>query len=515
MRKSRVLIFVVAVMIVAGGLRFARLSQRPLHTDEAVHAEKFRELLEQGTYTYDPFEYHGPTLNYLTLVLARLRGQATYQAITEWTLRAGPALMGMLLILMPLGLWGLVDKRVIGLTMVFIAVSPAMVFYSRYYIQETFLVCFTAGLLVSVLQYLHKPHWAWAVMTGVCVGLMHATKETCVIAFFAVCAAVFFTRVKGKRIRISWSHAALCLGSGALVSVACFSSFFTQWQGVWDSVATYAVYFGRAGHEGANHHHHWFYYLDLLTWVEFLEWPGWNEDYTVIGAFLGIWWVFRQEIRSQTQARTLRCVALFTLVTLVVYSLIPYKTPWCMLTFLYGMLVLAAFATVELAAWLADRQERVVLWTLLIVMGVISPLGQAVAENFVYETDTTNPYVYGHTHKDIFALSDELHALVRHAPQGRKPVIQVVCPGKDYWPLPWYLRDYGEVGYWSAVDMNEPLGDIIVFQRPVEADIMTLLSKHELYVRLFKEPMLLRPGVPLEAYVRKSLWDARWSDVDE
>jgi hypothetical protein len=347
---------------------------------------------------------------------------------------------------------------------------------------------------------------------------MHATKETCVIAFFAVCAAVFFTRVKGKPIRICWPHAALLLASGALVSAAFYSSWFTRWQGVWDSVATYVVYFQRAGHEGANHHHHWFYYLDLLTWVEFLEWPGWNEDVTVIGAFLGIWWVFRHEIRSRTQARTVRVVALFTLVTLVVYSLIPYKTPWCMLTFLYGMLVLAAMATVELADWLTDRTERVVLWAVLGGLGVISPLAQAVAQNFVYEADPTNPYVYGHTHTDIFTVSDELHALIRSAPEGQVPTIQVVCPGKDYWPLPWYLRDYAHVGYWSAVDMNEPPGDVIVFQPSVAADVTRLIDRfpdRELYYRLFKEPLLLRPGVPLEAYVRKSLWDNLGSDTIE
>jgi len=519
MKKTLLLSFVVAVMIVAGVLRFARLSQRPLHTDEAVHAAKYSEMLDRGFYEYDPNEYHGPTLNYLTFVLAKCLGQATYQDISEWTLRAGPALLGMLLVLMPLGLWGLVDKRVIGLTMAFTAVSPAMVYYSRYYIQETFLVCFTAGLLVSVLRYMHKSHWGWALMAGVFSGLMHATKETCIIAFAGLVLAVFFTRSKASRSPIKWSHAGLFLASGVLVSAACFSSFFARSQGIWDSVATYAVYFQRAGHDGANHHHHWFYYLDLLTWVEFLEWPGWNEDYTVLGAFLGIWWVFRQEIRSATDTRTMRCVALFTLVTLFGYSLIPYKTPWCMLTFLYGMLVLAALATVELIHWLAERKERMVVWALLVSLGVVSPLAQAVAQNFVYDSDQTNPYVYAHTHRDIFELSDDLHRLTRCVPEGEPPVIQVVCPGKDYWPLPWYMRDYKHVGYSSAVDMNKPPGDVILFQPSVTDDVLTLLferfPKHELYVLQSPDSMLLRPGVPWAMYLRKSLWEAQWSDVNE
>jgi len=211
-------------------------------------------------------------------------------------------------------------------------------------------------------------------------------------------------------------------------------------------------------------------------------------------------------------------VALFTLATLFAYSLIPYKTPWCMLTFLYGMLVLAAFATVELIHWSTDRKERVVVWGVIVSLGAISPLAQEVAQNFVYDSDQTNPYVYAHTHRDIFDMSEQLHRLVRCAPEGELPVIQVVCPGRDYWPLPWYMRDYDQVRYSSSVDMNQPAGDIVLFQPAVEADMMRLLferfPKHELYVGLNAEPMWLRPGVPWVGYVRKSLSDAQWNDAD-
>ena len=50
-------------------LRWPDLNHRPLHNDEAVNAIKFKDLWEQGRYAYDPEEYHGPTLYYLTLPL--------------------------------------------------------------------------------------------------------------------------------------------------------------------------------------------------------------------------------------------------------------------------------------------------------------------------------------------------------------------------------------------------------------------------------------------------------------
>jgi predicted membrane-bound mannosyltransferase len=85
---SCVLILIAAVAAI--GVRTLNLSQRPMHVDEAVHADKFRDLLENGRYVYNPHEYHGPTLNYATLVPALLSGAGTYVQVTESTLRIVP-----------------------------------------------------------------------------------------------------------------------------------------------------------------------------------------------------------------------------------------------------------------------------------------------------------------------------------------------------------------------------------------------------------------------------------------
>ena len=44
----------LGAVLLAAALRFPELSLRPMHADEAVHAEKFRTLLEGGGYAYDP-----------------------------------------------------------------------------------------------------------------------------------------------------------------------------------------------------------------------------------------------------------------------------------------------------------------------------------------------------------------------------------------------------------------------------------------------------------------------------
>src|SRR5688572_14686839 len=134
---------VIGIALVAGlALRLARLDARPMHNDEANQAIKFGALLESGDYAYDAFDHHGPTLYYLTLPVAWLRGQATLAATDEWTLRSLPAAFGaatiLLLPLLPAGL-----GRATGTSAaVLMAVSPGMVFYSRMYIQESIFACF-------------------------------------------------------------------------------------------------------------------------------------------------------------------------------------------------------------------------------------------------------------------------------------------------------------------------------------------------------------------------------------
>src|SRR5688500_11871403 len=88
------------LLIAAGGLaiRLPRLAERPMHCDEAVHAEKFKELWINGRYVYDPHEYHGPTHYYAALPIVWLSRTPDYDHLSEATLRLTPVLFGVLLI---------------------------------------------------------------------------------------------------------------------------------------------------------------------------------------------------------------------------------------------------------------------------------------------------------------------------------------------------------------------------------------------------------------------------------
>ena len=121
-----------------------------MHNDEANQAIKFGALLESGEYAYDAFDHHGPTLYYLTLPVAWLRGQATLAATDEWTLRGVPVAFGaatiLLLPLLPAG----IGRAAGAAAAVLMAVSPAMVFYSRMYIQESMFACFALAFAIAL-----------------------------------------------------------------------------------------------------------------------------------------------------------------------------------------------------------------------------------------------------------------------------------------------------------------------------------------------------------------------------
>ena len=64
---------------------------------------------------------------------------------------------------------------------IFLAVSPAMVFYSRYFIHEMLLVFFTLLTLAAGWRYAKKRSVFLVRADGRGLGLMFATKETFVL----------------------------------------------------------------------------------------------------------------------------------------------------------------------------------------------------------------------------------------------------------------------------------------------------------------------------------------------
>jgi uncharacterized protein (TIGR03663 family) len=505
------------VLAVLGGawLRLAHLGARPIHHDEAVQAVKLGELLESGRYVYDPREYHGPALNYLSLPIVRLAGARRLVDVTETQLRLLPALCGIGLVAL---IWLLRDGlgRAGALwAAALTAVSPALVYYSRDYIAEMLLVLFSFGAIVGGWRYLHggtRGRFGWLVLAGASVGMMHASKETFVIALFAMAVAAALALAlsnQGFRAPLARSLPALgaALAIGAVVSVLLFSSFLSNARGPLDSVATYAVYLGRAsGRQDASWHvHPWWYYLGVLLWQ---GGAAWTQAPVLALALVGCVAAAARRGLGEADASLVRFLGIYALVLLVIYSVLPYKTPWCVLGALQAMLLLGGVgAGVVLRA---VRGRAVVVGLLLVVL--VWMACQAWRASLVAYADTANPYAYVQTTDDVPALARRLEQVA-----GPALPIQVICPGNDYWPLPWYLRGRAHVG-WLAEVPEGPLAPVLVVKPEAEAALAGKLfapsaAGGRLYVPLDGphggRDWLLRPNVPLRVYVRLDVWEER------
>ncbi|MCH7871500.1 MAG: TIGR03663 family protein [Planctomycetes bacterium] len=517
----------LAIVIVAAAFRLPALDARPMHTDEAVHAYKFDEFWRTGEYVYDPFEYHGPTLYYFTWPIMWLGGGATYAEANETTFRLGPALFGIgLILLLPLVADGL-GRPATVIAGLLIAVSPAMTFFSRYYIQEPLLTFFAFAMIACGWRYVRSKKIVWALLCGASIGLMHASKETSIISWAAsAMAIVFLIFLRRKRrgggrpeqaqlVRETVQYASKKDGKGflavaapivcatvvaAAVSIMCFSTFFQNWRGPIDSLGTYQTYFHRAGTQGL-HLQPWYYFLKIFSYTQYGRGPVWTELFIIALAIVGICSALFSHRRDARAMDLPRFLAVYALIQLVVYSAIPYKTPWCMLQFFHPLCLLAGVGAQRLIR--AARWLPLQIWAATAMLaGVAHLTTQSYRLNFDFSFAhrTAQPYIYAHTLNGMKKMAVWVDRLAEVHEDGDDMLVKVIAD--DAWPTPWYLRHLPNVGYWPALpdDVDAPV--IIVAETLYEE--FDARRKQEYHVSIYG----LRRGVRMLVCAEQSLFEA-------
>jgi len=514
-----VLIVLLALALGLGWFyRFPGLGLRPMHVDEAILGIKFLEFWQSGWFDYDPKDYHGPLLHYLTLAFAKLMGSSDPAAITGDHLRLVVAVLGMGLVLSTLLVTDALGRFATGVAALLVALSPMQVFYSRYYIMEMPFVLGLALLMFSCWRYAKDAGWWWLVVAGVSIGALHATKETFVINLVAMgcgwAAARLLTEgftpprrspgmFLGEKRRMSmplkpWMWVALL---AVITSVGLFSGGFHfgspgSVQDVKESVLTYGSYLTRSG--GVGHEKPWFYYVTMLFWHRDVF--VWSE--AMIGglAVLGMLHAFLGRFPKDGPRQAFQIfLAVYALAATAAYSIIPYKTPWTFLSVQHALILLAGVGAQWVFAWSKWRT-----WKLLCTALLIAGFWHLCLQNMFTMNDRGRanlraPYVYSHTTDSAVKLVQRLRAL-----QTLKPVefaAQVINVDSG-WPLPWYLRDVKTIGYQTTVPANLDAPVIVV-----DADLAP-----EVHAKLAGKPYEsdffgVRPGVNVVLMVQKDWWD--------
>ena len=492
-------------------LRLARLDVRPMHHDEANQAVKFGALLERGEYAYDAHDHHGPTLYYLTLPFAWLRGQATLASLDEWTLRGVPAAFGAAtILLLPLLAAG-IGRTAVAAAALLMALSPAMVFYSRMYIQESMFACFTLTFAIAIGRATTERGWRWPMLAGIAAGLAAATKETAVIvlpASLAACALAWWslgsTRSSVAPANAGWRRAAIVsLATGAGIASLFYSSFLAHPGGVLEPLRAAATYFQRGVDPGQPRAP-----VALLPpppRLVVVRRPGVDRG---AGARPG-----RRRRGDGVDSRSIgrRPEAAFwrryltgtAALTLAIFSAIPYKTPWNLLPFYAVTIVAAGIGVSALARATASRAAHVVLAGAVAIAS--AHLGwQAWRASVVYASDPRNPYVYAQTVPDAVRMAArirDLAALHRRAranagngdrAAGRAMAATLVSADDD-------ARRLLDGRERTHADLTAP----VIVSSIGHADMLDAA----LGDRYVSEFFGLRPEVLLTLYVERGLWD--------
>lgn len=253
----------------------------------------------------------------------------------------------------------------------------------------------------------------------------------------------------------------------------------------------------------------------MLLYSRFFDGPIWTEAPIVVLAVVGFIASLTKKHLSSANVNLIRFIGFYTLIMTVVYSLIPYKTPWCMLGFLHVMILLAGVGAVVLVRMMPNVIPRLII-LLFIFESSVFLTWQAYRSSYKYYSDSRNPYVYAHPTDEVFTIVQKIEEMAQAHPDGYRMHIQVICPEHDYWPLPWYLRKFEKVEWWDKVVNDKDSAPLIIASDKVESALvnklytLTPVQQRQMYLYLFDKPyyMWLRPKVKLLGYVRKDLWDA-------
>ncbi len=180
------------IILLGAVLRFWGLGDKPLHHDESLHAYFALQLMHNNMenwlacinapanvcYRYDPL-LHGPfQFHIIALVykISQLLG-AYDHGVNTVTVRIAAATLGSVIVGLPYFLRDYIGKIGAWLACFLLAISPSMVYYSRFAREDIYMACFTLLLVVAIARYMRTRSALWLITAALAFTLSYATKE--------------------------------------------------------------------------------------------------------------------------------------------------------------------------------------------------------------------------------------------------------------------------------------------------------------------------------------------------
>ncbi len=495
--RIQLLITFFVPIFIASLIRFWDVDLRPLHSDEGVNSTFLLNLYNNNYYHYDPSNYHGPFLYYIGLIPFYILG------ISDFSFRLMPILFGIMVVALLYPLRRRIGKMGLLTTGLLIAVSPANSFFSRDTIHETYLVFFSLAVVVSFFLYSETRKSRYIYFAAASIASVVTIKETYIITFsiYAISLAIAYlyemvSLSKGSRLPYfkgifsaftsdckKYKYAiVISVGIFLLINFLFYSSFLTYYKGIHGILTTLAIWSKTGMHDKGGHAKPFIYYFKVLYKFEL--------PILVLG-IAGFYYAFRRGNKFTV------FVSLWAILVYIIYSLIPYKTPWLILNIILPFSILAGIFVNGIFGILKKRWHYAIFYPIYI--GIFGfTCYQSIMLNFKNYDDERYELVYVQTKRDVYNLLDRMKSLSNSC--GKNMVINIVS--KEYWPLPWYFREYKNARFWGNV-IDNPNAPVILVDKSGENKL-----KEKLKGNYKKERFVFRPGVWLVAYIQEGLYNA-------
>ena len=477
-----------AILLLAAALRLFLLGIKPPHFDEGINGWFVDQMVKNGFYRYDPTNYHGPLHFYVLFLSQNLFGR------NLWALRLPVVLVSIGCVLLAMKFDSVLPRAVARIAALAMAVSPAFVFYGRYSIHEVWLLLFSMMFLLGLIGLWQHGTAKYLWYTGVGIAGMILTKETYVIHLGTALIAMPILWVSARISPVDnprpapqkWTYVDLAAVSVVAIGAIIFfySGTFFHWSGIKGLYQTFHAWF-KTGHAGNGHEKPFYYWLALIIRY---EWP------VCAGLLLcGFCQMFRNI--------GLRFLAINGAGVFLAYSIVNYKTPWCIISIIWPLLfIFGAFALIV-------KRERLAVASVTAAIFLFTSFIWSISLNYFrcstfadFSRDReksildnagkffwSEPYVYVQTYNDIYKLTTPMLELARHDPAYYHVTGHIIRASP--YPLPWILGDFPRIGYYEHDNYPPTMdADFLLVQ---EDKIATVESKlHDSY---FTQPLTVRP----------------------
>lgn len=431
-----------AIILLGFLLRIWNVGDRAMHHDESLHAYyAWRFFIGQG-YTYDPL-MHGPLQFEVVPVFYLLFG------VGEFSARLLAVLLGTVLIALPYFLRHHLTRPGALFAAVMLAISPSLVYYSRFIRDDIYLACFALILFICIVRYLESHRVRFLYTAAAAMALAVASMEAAYLLFFTFGTFLIFQavreRLSGRTGPVTAAFKATSLDAWltaisifVVLTVLLYSSFFTNPYGIWDP--RYALtspnrkdilgglLYWKAQHSIQRGGQPWFYYLLVL--------PLYEQLAVLFGLASAAYAIVR---RSLFQTFLLW----WAVGSLLLYSWAGEKMPWLSIHITLPLILLAGsfLGRIVLSRRFIPLAISGVIGGLLVVLEVHSTF----ALNYQDGANPTEMLIYVQTSQDVPNVANEISQLSHQHFGGTSMPIGLDSNDVGGWPFVWYLRDFPNV----------------------------------------------------------------------